>query len=296
MSQSGFMLIAHWPRKEREGDALFVKQAFFYNSKIGEYLKKNKITDEHSKIYYEPFFKSYYYLEDNTDDSLKSILKEGLPYEGEIGLIIDDLTETGSLALDVGSHIGIHTITMSRKTGPQGAVIAFEPDKKYYMELLETLSLNECTNVLPICKALGDTCKSAFFQKYMIQEEAVGVGDWVETLSLDSLHLNNVSLIKMDIENYEYFALKGAQETLLRNKPVIIFECWIGKDYAKSDPKERANFDRVISLLESYDYEIFVIYSNDFIAFPRHGKSKLESYKNRFRKLDLNNFDLGLIQ
>ena len=98
----------------------------------------------------------------------------------------------------------------------------------------------------------------------------------------------------MDVENYEYFVLKGAKETILRNKPVIVFECWIGADYNNSNPKEKANFDRVISLIESYGYEIHVIYCNDFIAFPTEATGELAEYKKRFKKLDINNFDLGL--
>jgi FkbM family methyltransferase len=291
MEQSGFQLLAHWYRKGLEGDAIFVKQDYFYNRNIHEFLRKNKVTYQKYQIYHEPQFRFYYCIEDETDDSIKNILKRGLPYEGNIGIMIDHLIRRGSLALDIGAHIGVHTMTMSRKVGPQGAVIAFEPDKTSYMELLKNLLINQCENVIPICKALGETLKTAHLQKHKIEEEG---GDLVETITLDSLNLTNVSLIKMDIENYEYFALKGAKETILRNKPVLIFECWIGKDYVNSAPKEKANFDRVISLIESYGYEIYVIYCNDFIAFPIDSGNELARYKSNFKRLDLNAFDLGL--
>ena len=294
IKKSGFIILTDWHTKGEKA-VIFVKQTYFYNQKINRFLQTHKVTHQKYRVYYEPFFKVYYYLEDETDDSLKNILKQGLPYEGNIGIIIDYLIQEGSLAVDVGAHIGSHTIPMARKTGAQGAVLAFEPDKVSYMELLKNLSVNSCNNVIPICKALGALPKTTFLSKHKIEEQDTdATGDLVETIALDSLNLNNLSLIKMDIENYEYFALQGARETILRNKPIIVFECWIGKDYLNSPPKEKINFDRVISLIKSYGYEIYVIYCNDFIAFPLDGSNDPTNYKKNFKKLDLNNFDLGL--
>jgi len=276
---------------KKVAEGLFVKEVFFYNKSVKEFIQKTKIRAPEYQLFYEPYFKVHYYLERVTDDSLKNVLKQGLPYEGNIGLMIDQLTIPGSIVIDVGAHIGTHTMTMSRKTGHQGMVLAFEPDKRSYLELLENLSLNQCTNVIPICKALGNISHLSLLNKHKIEEE--GDGELVETIPLDSLNLTNVSLIKMDIENYEFFAFQGAKETLLRNKPVIIFECWIGKDYEKTPPQEKANFDRVIDLLESYGYDIHVIFCNDFIAFHK-SRDDLSYYKKSFKKLDRKNFDIGL--
>src|SRR3990167_876257 len=274
----GFRLLAHWYRGGLEGDALFVKNDCFCSELF-------KIEGQY-QTYYEPFFKTYYRLDDEPD-SIKETLKRGLPYEGNIGMMIDELIRPGSVAIDVGAHIGVHTIAMSRKAGSKGAVLAFEPHKKLYPELLQNLSLNRCSNVVAIAKGLGEERGRAYLNQIKIEE---GGGGRIEIIPLDSLTLSNVSLIKMDVENYEYFVLKGAKETIAKNKPVIIFECWIGADYEKSNPKEKMNFDRVVDLLESYGYEIYVIYSNDFIAFP---KGEMASYKKRFKKLDRKAFDLG---
>lgn len=287
------------PRHVR-GDTLFGKNCFF-DEKTRAFLKTHEIDHKYCR-YYEPFFKVYYDLDDDPKDTVKTTLKQGLAYEGNIGLIIDHLTKPGSLALDIGSHIGVHTITMSRKVGSQGTVIAFEPDKKLYMELLHNLNLNNCNNVVSICKALGDDEKIVSLKNNHIQQDsdvfwlpnAEGITDAVETITLDSLKIDNLSIIKMDVENYEYFVLKGAKETILKNKPVILFECWIGADYENANSYEKENFDRVISLIKSYEYEIYVIYCNDFIAFPLEATAELIEYKKRFKKLDLDHFDLGL--
>jgi FkbM family methyltransferase len=263
-----------------------------------------------TKIFHEPFFDVYYEFEEDTDDSIKKTIKQGHCYEANIGLILCDLAKRGSTVIDIGSHIGIHTIALSRKVGPKGKVLSFEPDFKFYTELLNNLKINGCQNVLPIRKALSESSGQALLSTSLhpypqiiryedsyslaYQADKHVAGELVDMISLDSLNVNNLSLIKMDVENYEYFILKGAEETIKRNKPVIVFECWIGADYNKSTPKEKANFDRVISLIKSYGYEIYVIYANDFIAFPIESKGKLRQYSNKFKKLDLDNFDIGL--
>lgn len=41
---------------------------------------------------------------------------------------------------------------------------------------------------------------------------------------VEEQQIPKVDLIKIDIEGYEYYAIKGAQELLKRDKPAIIFE------------------------------------------------------------------------
>jgi len=182
---------------------------------------------------------------------------QALTAEEAVGNIVAQLSKEGTYVIDAGARIGAYTVIMSCNVGPQGTVVAFEPNNELHSELLQTLESNHCKNVVTIPKGLSDG------------EEILA-----ETITLDSLGLNNVSFIKIDVENYEYLVLKGAEGTILRNRPVIIFEC------------EKANFDRVIDLLESYDYDVRVIFCNDFIAFPNEAKGALANYKKQFKKLD----------
>ena len=43
---------------------------------------------------------------------------------------------------------------------------------------------------------------------------------------IDNLGLNECDLIHLDIEGYEYFALKGAINTIKKFKPTIVIEMW----------------------------------------------------------------------
>jgi FkbM family methyltransferase len=47
----------------------------------------------------------------------------------------------------------------------------------------------------------------------------------VETRRIDGLGLGPVGVVKIDVEGHEHAVLEGAEETLLRDKPIVIVEC-----------------------------------------------------------------------
>jgi len=55
-------------------------------------------------------------------------LRRGQPPEArELGLFLAAL-RTGATAVDVGAYLGVYTCLAARQVGPEGGVIAFEPD------------------------------------------------------------------------------------------------------------------------------------------------------------------------
>jgi len=46
----------------------------------------------------------------------------------------------------------------------------------------------------------------------------------VQVSPLDAFNLYNVGFIKLDVEGYEYFALKGAEKTIKKWRPVVLIE------------------------------------------------------------------------
>ncbi len=252
LCKKGFRLLAHWYRMGLEGEAIYVRNDYFHDQATEEYLCSHSVDESSYERCHEEFFNVYYDL-DNANDTIKNALKAGLPYEGNIGMLIDSIIDQGSIVVDIGAHIGPHTIAMSKKVGPHGAVYAFEPDNKLYMEHLHNLQINACVNTISISKELGTHGQN----------------------TLDSLNLRDVSLIKINMGHDELSILKGGSETLYKNHPVIIFRKNLNEDI----------FDQVVALMVSYDYEVYNICGDDYVAFPLQGGASYSHYKEIFQRL-----------
>ena len=69
--------------------------------------------------------------------------------------------------------------------------------------------------------------------------------------TLDSFNLKNISFIKIDVEGYELNLLKGAEETIEKNKPVIFIEKTITK------------YDDIKYFLNNYNYDLIEEFEKD---------------------------------
>jgi FkbM family methyltransferase len=64
--------------------------------------------------------------------------------------------------------------------------------------------------------------------------------------------------IKMDVENFEYFALKGAQQLLKRDKPVVYTELW-----------ENENRTKCFGLMKELGYTCYVVQADQLMPFDK---------------------------
>lgn len=109
-------------------------------------------------------------------------------------------------------------------------VFVFEPNPLMYQCSLETIRLNNLMNVSLYTHALGEydtkselkiTDKSGL---EMGPRSEIGDGIGVKMIKLDTFIVEKIDLIHLDIEGYEFEALKGAKELIERDKPIIILE------------------------------------------------------------------------
>ena len=109
-------------------------------------------------------------------------------------------------------------------------VFVFEPNPLMYQCSLETIRLNNLTNVSLYTHAIGahdgkSTLKN--IDKYGIEmgpRSEIGDGIRVEMIKLDTFITKKIDLIHLDLEGYEFEALKGAKELIERDKPIIVLE------------------------------------------------------------------------
>ncbi len=214
-----------------------------------------------------------FYIE-TANDGIKGCLARGMPWEPGIDELIYHYTKPGTIALDIGAHIGTHTIALSHAVGKDGLVIAFEPQEKICRELCMNMRLNKCTNVIPIHCALGErNGVVGLLTPLAINQGGTFLSDKGEELvdlrRLDDFQIRNISFVKMDVENYEKMVLEGAWETLTASHPVIMLEIeGNGEQLAATGGNRAELIAETIRLLESMGYKVSLFHGADYLAEP----------------------------
>jgi FkbM family methyltransferase len=138
------------------------------------------------------------------------------------------LIPRGGIVIDAGACLGDHTSTYSELVGPNGQVIAFEPNKLAYECLAH--NMKAYPNVTPVNAALGRKTGTVGVENHQNKNlgmaRVVSGGD-VAMYALDDVikpDSPRIEFIKMDIEGYEPDAIAGAMKTLARHRPVMLIE------------------------------------------------------------------------
>lgn len=174
-------------------------------------------------------------LRAHTDD-----LWHVLPWrERSIANTIRSRLHQGDVFIDAGANIGIHTVLASRLVGPSGRVISIEmmPDTAERLEA--HVRMNGLKNVVIVRHALSDrsgqvvraTVQAGKHGQATIVHDSARSGHLrevkVETTTLDAItaEINQVPLMKIDVEGAELMALQGAP-LLLRKLQSVVYESW----------------------------------------------------------------------
>lgn len=225
------------------------------------------------QVYVVPGQGSFYV--DQVDDYIKAHLCRGEIWEPHIIALLDKFIIPRSTVVDIGAHIGTQVISMAQLTGPSGKVLAFEPQRKIFRELYWNCRLNSVASNVEVHRvAIGETNKMVEMNPSAYRNEggtSIGSGgDPVEVRTLDSFHLSNVSLIKIDVETYEDNVLAGAAKTIRENQPAIIIELMGGWDRNTAPPAIKDKINRSTILLNMMGYEVQYIAGADYLALPRN--------------------------
>lgn len=185
------------------------------------------------------------------------------------------LEDTG-IFLDIGAHTGSWSLSLASLAKH---VYAFEPQKMTYYALCGGVALSGIRNVTCINKGLGSHEQEGNQTLKIVSNDGGGSTiqptneqilqeEKIEIITLDSMNLNKISFIKMDVEQNELEVLKGSKETLKRsNYPPIVFEC------------NEANLE----LNSQHELFIFLARDLDYLITPITGvKNMFLAYKDSF--------------
>lgn len=155
-------------------------------------------------------------------------------YEEDILNLFKNNIHEGDVVLDIGANIGEHTLYASQLVGTTGKVYSFEPNTRLADQVRESLKANNSTNTTVYSFGLGDAknAKELFVNKNNIGGSSLidqGRGDPHVTVQIEVgddvlVDVSKVDFIKIDIEGYEYNALKGLTKIIEKYKPAVILE------------------------------------------------------------------------
>ena len=169
---------------------------------------------------------------DIEDQYGKEVLKRGR-IETPEDEFIKRLVKPGWRVIDIGAHWGGFSILFGKLVGERGKVWSFEASSKNYRLLRWNIFLNNLKGVVETYRyAVGDregevqlkvaSTSSGHHSVLRYDLPTKGV-ERVKQIPLDKfLKTPKVDFIKLDIEGYEYFALKG-MENIIKNNSLWLF-------------------------------------------------------------------------
>jgi len=174
--------------------------------------------------------------------------------EGECE-VFRQVVRNGSTVLEVGANIGAHTVPLAKWAGPNGRVIAFEPQRIVYQTLCANIAINSLLNVHCMQQAVGSLPGSIVVPHLNYQAEnnfgglALGSfthGEQVPVVTIDSLGLQSCDFIKLDVEGMECEAILGGRATIEKFKPML---------YVENDREDRSA--ELVRTLDGLGYSMY---------------------------------------
>ena len=208
----------------------------------------------------------------------EALVKTGATHiESELNniFVLIDTLPTGAVIIDGGANAGFFTIPVANRIRSRGQrIISFEPQLTLFRALSGSLALNDISFCDLRYAGLGDVPGTAQVPDIdygtpqdfgTVQISATGSGTPVEVVTIDSLGLERVDFIKLDVEGYECAALAGGIGMIQQHRPYIWVEFFItGKEPIKA------------ALAGVPDYAFFQVDYQNMLCIPRERLPKIK--------------------
>lgn len=170
-----------------------------------------------------------------------------------------ELCRHSRVAVQAGGNCGIWPRHLAKRFD---VVYTFEPDADNFM----CLSLNApAPNIIKMQAALGNRRTPV---SLLVTPHNVGAHRVLESegsipqIRIDDLNLPACDFIQLDIEGFEYFALRGAMKTIAKFRPVIMLE---DKRHHEKYGVPRAKIEDLFKVI---NYRVCEKVSRDIILLP----------------------------
>ncbi|MCC5832535.1 MAG: FkbM family methyltransferase [Chlamydiales bacterium] len=209
-------------------------------------------------------------------------------YEEEENLIYSIISKN-NVCFDIGTNIGWFSLHLAQKK-PGIQIHAFEPLPAVFNNFKKNLNLNNFEGIHPYKLGFSNkedvldlhfspslTALSSIKQLFPEQTSKIKC----KFITLDSFveanHIQNIDLLKIDVEGAELLVIEGAKNTLHQFNPVLFLEIYEGwTSYYEYTP------DDLIQKLADFDYECFIYNQKKLLKVDMYEEGKCLGKYNFF--------------
>ena len=192
--------------------------SFQGKARIGGLLQNSLLKPQESKVIYGLLMEL-----DPLEWTQISLIKDGC-VEPLTTALYGKILSPGDTYIDVGAHVGFHTLIARHFIGDSGRVIAIEPQPYNCHKILTNWQSNNCTNILVYVAAVSNQNGTITLHNQSATDKArlslclEPVNNQpqqfqVPLVRLDKVfkenNINQVKLLKIDVEGYELEAING---------------------------------------------------------------------------------------
>jgi len=241
-----------------------------------ENLPKIFISKAKGKVVLQTKFGFKIQIDPTFDKNIENVIYQRGVYELGTVSVLQQFLNKGDVFVDVGANIGFLSLLGCSKVGDTGKVYAFEPVPSTFDILKTNKTLNGFNQLRLNQFALGNDTKTV--EIYNEKENRGGAsilnhinseGIQINVKRLDELGIKEkINTIKIDVEGFEFEVLKGAEQTIKKNKPNLIIEYSLERE---NSAQSNAIYDWLIQL------GFYKIYK---LKFGKERKSELIEIKS----------------
>jgi len=144
--------------------------------------------------------------------------------------------------IDVGANIGKYTVKVARQMADRGKVVSVEPAPGNFSALKTNIELNKLTNVHAFNVACWNKSEELVLSLggagSSVKEKVSNHFVKVQGLKLDdilkNLEIDDVNLLKIDVEGAEEEVIQGARGIITKSRHLkVLFEAWDKEHFEK---------------------------------------------------------------
>jgi FkbM family methyltransferase len=197
-------------------------------------------------------------------------------HDPELARILKLIVRPGDVCIDIGANVGAYTLVMAFAAGPEGKVIAVEPNPHVADEMRANLALNRLGNVRVVEAALteedGETDLFGFdadannqmvssLHSYEYAQKKIPVRTITGPTLLKELEITRCNVMKIDCIGAELIAIGQLRRLIEEQCPYMIVDYRVKSWTAFGNTLQDG-----LDLLQSLGYRIYI--ADDGMTIP----------------------------